>query len=62
MSSDQVYKRVAAILQEMGYNREMPVLRWLGLFTSKILKRLCSAIYVNEDVLLKVRFGISSGN
>lgn len=54
VAREELYRKVKFILDEMGYNREIPVLRWLGLFTSKILKKLCSAIYVNENELLKV--------
>lgn len=53
---EELYKKVEFILDEMGYNREVPVLRWLGLFTAKILKKLCSAVLVNEAELLEVNF------
>lgn len=54
MEPEDLYRRVQNILDEMSYNREVPILRWLGLFTAKILKKLCSAILVNEKQLLKV--------
>lgn len=52
---EELYKRVQSILNEMGYNREVPVLRWLGLFTAKILKKLCSSVLVNENELLQIK-------
>lgn len=51
---EQLYKTVQSILDEIGYNRQLPVIRWLGLLLLKILKRTCNGLYVNETSINKV--------
>jgi hypothetical protein len=51
---EQLYKTVKSILDEIGYNRQLPVIRWLGLLLLKVLKRTCSSLYVNETSINRV--------
>ena len=54
MPKEQLYKTVKGILDEVGYDRQMPVIRWLGLLLLKVLKRTCSSLYVNETSINRV--------
>ncbi|PNF23629.1 Dihydroxyacetone phosphate acyltransferase [Cryptotermes secundus] len=51
---EQLYKTVQSILDEIGYNRRLPVIRWLGLLLLKVLKRTCNGLYVNETSINRV--------
>jgi hypothetical protein len=51
---EELCKTVKSILDEIGYNRQMPVIRWLGLLLLKVLKRTCSSLYVNETSINRV--------
>jgi len=51
---EQLYKTVKDILDEVGYDCQMPVIRWLGLLLLKVLKRTCSSLYVNETSINRV--------
>jgi hypothetical protein len=51
---EQLYKTVQSILDEIGYNRQLPVIRWLGLLLLKVLKRTCNGLYVNETSINRV--------
>jgi hypothetical protein len=53
---EQLYNTVKSILDEVGYDCQMPVIRWLGLLLLKVLKRTCSSIYVNETSINRVSF------
>lgn len=53
---EQLYKTVQSILDEIGYNRRLPVIRWLGLLLLKVLKRTCNGLYVNETSINRVSF------
>jgi hypothetical protein len=53
---EQLYKTVQNILDEIGYNRQLPVIRWLGLLLLKVLKRTCNGLYVNETSINRVSF------
>jgi len=53
---EQLYKTVKGILDEVGYDCQMPVIRWLGLLLLKVLKRTCSSLYVNETSINRVSF------
>ena len=52
--NEQLYKTVKSILDEIGYDRQLPVIRWLGLLLLKVLKRTCSSLYVNETSVNRV--------
>ncbi|PSN42636.1 hypothetical protein C0J52_08689 [Blattella germanica] len=43
-----LYKTVHGMLDEIGYNRHLPVIRWLGLLLLKVLKKTCNGLCVNE--------------
>jgi len=51
---EQLYETVKGILDEIGYDCQMPVVRWLGLLLLKVLKRTCSSLYVNEASINRV--------
>jgi hypothetical protein len=51
---EQLYKTVQGILDEIGYNRQLPVIRWLGLLLLKVLKKTCNGLYVNESGINRV--------
>jgi hypothetical protein len=51
---EQLYKTVQSILDEIGYNRQLPVIRWLGLLLLKVLKRTCNGLCVNETSINRV--------
>ena len=53
---EQLYETVKSILDEVGYDCQMPVIRWLGLLLLKVLKRTCSSLYVNETSINRVSF------
>lgn len=51
---EQLYNTVQRMLDEIGYNRQLPVIRWLGLLLLKVLKRTRSSICVNESSINRV--------
>jgi hypothetical protein len=51
---EELYKTVKSILDEIGYDRQLPVIRWLGMLLLKVLKRTCSSLYVNEASVNRV--------
>ncbi|XP_069697243.1 dihydroxyacetone phosphate acyltransferase isoform X2 [Periplaneta americana] len=51
---EQLYKTVQSILEEIGYNRQLPVVRWLGVLLLKVLKRTCNGLFVNEANINRV--------
>jgi hypothetical protein len=51
---EQLYKTVQRILDEIGYDRQLPVIRWLGMLLLKVLKRTCSSLCVNESSINRV--------
>lgn len=51
---EQLYKTVQGILDEMGYNRQLAVIRWLGILLLKVLKKTCNGLYVNEASVQRV--------
>nr|CAD7430055.1 unnamed protein product [Timema monikensis] len=55
---EQLTMTVAAMLEEIGLNRNMVVIRWLGLALIKILKRTCSGLLVSGSInRLKAKMG-----
>lgn len=55
VNKEQLYKTVHNILDEIGYNKRMSVIRWLGLMLTKILKRNYTSLYVNENSINRVK-------
>ncbi|KAJ9588617.1 hypothetical protein L9F63_028079, partial [Diploptera punctata] len=54
MSKERLYKTVKEILDEIGYNRQLSVVRWLGVLLLKILKKTCNGLYINEASVHRV--------
>uniref|UniRef100_A0A8D8TXG3 Dihydroxyacetone phosphate acyltransferase n=1 Tax=Cacopsylla melanoneura TaxID=428564 RepID=A0A8D8TXG3_9HEMI len=55
LPKENVRLKVLDILNEVGYSRCLPVVRWLGLILIKILKKTLNSLYVNEDKLNQLR-------
>ncbi|XP_049858288.1 dihydroxyacetone phosphate acyltransferase isoform X1 [Schistocerca gregaria] len=54
-TKEELYKTVNNILNEIGYEKSMPVIRWLGVLLLRILKQSYSALLVNESSIEKVK-------
>lgn len=54
ISEKEVQLKVQNILEEIGCSKKLPVVRWLGYVLLKIMKQTVSALFVNEEKLLKV--------
>ncbi|XP_054282867.1 dihydroxyacetone phosphate acyltransferase [Macrosteles quadrilineatus] len=50
-----IYQEVESILEEISCSKQLPIVRWLGYILLKIMKRTMSALYVNEERLLKLK-------
>lgn len=48
------------MLNEIGLTRSMAVIRWAGICLNKILKKICTAVYVNEESIARVKKCIGS--
>lgn len=55
MSKEKLSCSVKEILQEIGHTRQVPVIRWLGYFLLKILKKTLTGLYVNEEKLMQIK-------
>ncbi|EEB19015.1 Dihydroxyacetone phosphate acyltransferase, putative [Pediculus humanus corporis] len=49
-----LYQNAHEILEEIGFYRKLPVIRWFGVFFAKIFKKLYTSIYVNEAKFLRI--------
>lgn len=49
ISKEQLILQIKDILDEIGYNKNLKVIRWLGLILVKICLRTCNGIYINKD-------------
>ncbi|XP_044263881.1 dihydroxyacetone phosphate acyltransferase [Tribolium madens] len=47
--------QVRSILDEIGYNKKLKVIRCLAIVLTKICKRICSGIYLNEDAVVQLK-------
>jgi hypothetical protein len=56
---EKLYKSVQNILDEIGCDRQMPVIRWLGLLLLKVLKRTRSSLCVNETSVKRVSYVVA---
>lgn len=54
MEPEALYKEVEEQLTEIGHNRQISIVRWIGLFVTKVLKKTCSNLMVNEEAISKV--------
>lgn len=52
-----LYKEVDNQLIEIGHNRQISIVRWIGLFVTKVLKKTCANLMVNEEAIAKVIIG-----
>uniref|UniRef100_A0A1B6CG76 Phospholipid/glycerol acyltransferase domain-containing protein n=1 Tax=Clastoptera arizonana TaxID=38151 RepID=A0A1B6CG76_9HEMI len=46
---------VKSCLEEIGYLKKLPVVRWIALALIKIIKKSLSGLYVNENKLIQIR-------
>ena len=53
-NKDKLIKTTKLILDEIGYGKSLPIIRWLGICISAVVKRVCNAIYINEKSFEKV--------
>ncbi|CAH1393556.1 unnamed protein product [Nezara viridula] len=44
-------QQISEILEEIGYAYDLAVVRWLGLFLIKMLRKSLSGLYINESML-----------
>lgn len=52
-------QQITDILEEIGYAYDLAVIRWLGLFLVKMLRKSLSGLYINETMLNGVCIKIS---
>ncbi|GJQ76367.1 Dhap-at [Trypoxylus dichotomus] len=55
LSKEQVINEVKHILDEIGYKKQLELIRWLGLVVAKICTQVCSGINVNRISIMKLR-------
>nr|CAI5869678.1 unnamed protein product [Callosobruchus analis] len=48
-------KQVKEILDEIGYNKSIKVIRWLGMILTKICLKVSSGIYINGNKVQQIR-------
>lgn len=58
VSQKEVEKQVHNILNEIGLDRNMAIIRWCGIAITAIGKRICKGIYVNRASMDKVKEGL----
>lgn len=51
---NELQTEVAAMLEEIGMDRKMFVIRWLGIFTIKVLCAMTTSVFVNERNIFNV--------
>lgn len=51
----KLYVTVAQILDEIGFKRNMAVIRFLGIVLNKLLTQMINGVYVNVDSILCVK-------
>lgn len=56
---NEIQTEVAAMLEEIGMERKMFVIRWLGIFTIKVLCAMCTSVFVNERNIFSVNIYIN---
>lgn len=49
-----VIKELRQILDEIGYKKNLKIIRWLGIVLTKICMKVCSGIYVNYEGIEQV--------
>lgn len=52
---NELRKSVRQMLNEIGLDRSMSVIRWSGIFLNGIMQKLCAGIYVNEDSINRLK-------
>lgn len=58
VSTKEIEQQVHAILEEIGLDRNMAIIRWCGIAITAIGKRICKGIYVNKASMAKVKQGL----
>nr|XP_023017057.1 dihydroxyacetone phosphate acyltransferase [Leptinotarsa decemlineata]XP_023017058.1 dihydroxyacetone phosphate acyltransferase [Leptinotarsa decemlineata] len=51
----QLEKQIRTILDEIGYDRKMKVVRWLGLALTKICMKVLSGLYINTAKVQEIK-------
>lgn len=55
VSRKQIEQQVQDILDEIGLDRNMAIIRWCGIAITAIGKRICKGIYVNKASMDRVK-------
>ncbi|KAM7362807.1 dihydroxyacetone phosphate acyltransferase isoform 2-T3 [Cochliomyia hominivorax] len=58
VSLKEIEQQVHDILNEIGLDRNMAIIRWCGIAITAIGKRICKGIYVNKSSMEKVKQGL----
>lgn len=48
------------MLNEIGLTRSLSVIRWAGIILNNVFQRICSAVYVNEDSIQRLKNSIGT--
>lgn len=54
VSKSELLQQIKLILDEIGFKKQMKVIRWLGYVLAKICQKVCTGIYVNQLGIDKV--------
>lgn len=46
---------VREMLNEIGLAKSLPVIRWLGVCISAVIKRICTEVYINEKSMERIK-------
>lgn len=60
-TEQQLRNVVKAILEEIGFKRNMSVVRFLGSTLNKVLLQMTSGVHVNQNSIIKVKRELSKG-
>ncbi|XP_065334022.1 dihydroxyacetone phosphate acyltransferase isoform X1 [Cloeon dipterum] len=57
---EALWRELNDILIEMGHTQTMPVVRWFGYVLSKIMRKIYSGVFVNEESIARLRASIGN--
>lgn len=57
----EVQKNIKDILNEIGFKRNMTIIRFLGIAMNKIVQQMTTGVYVNQSAILDVKRELSPG-
>lgn len=57
----EIKKTIKTILEEIGFKRNMTIIRFLGITLNKILQQMTSGLFVNRPAILNVKQDLSNG-